>query len=77
MVPPVSGLIEIERRVLATCAKAPEWSQRLKHAKPIVDRLVRTGHLRRRPAAGSRVPLMVEITEMGRVRLAKIEAARK
>lgn len=64
---------KLDLHVLRRLARAPDWSQRFPKLKPVLDRLQDRGHLARRPAPGSRVPLMVEITEKGRIYLARLE----
>ena len=71
---PLTGVAEIERRVYARIAEAPEHSTRLRGLKQVVDRIVSRGHAKRVPMRGteSRVPLRVEITEAGRQHLAAL-----
>lgn len=63
-----------DHHVLRRLAKGPDWSQRFPKMKPVLDRLVDRGCIVRRPAPGSKVSLMVVITERGRTRLALLNA---
>lgn len=62
----------IEQRVLAACSLKAQHSSLLKHAKPIVDRLVARGLLRRFKVPPATVPLWLEITPQGVDRLAEL-----
>lgn len=69
---------KFELHVLNRLDRGPDWSQRFPRLKPVIDRLQDQGHVERYPAPGSRVPLMVRITEAGKRRLAhlrRLEAA--
>lgn len=62
-----------EHHVLRRLAKGSDWSQRFPKLKPVIDRLQDGGHVVRHPAPGSRVPLMVSITEKGERRLRALD----
>lgn len=59
-----------ELHILRRLSKGADWSQRFPRLKPVLDRLQDADMIVRRPAHGARIPLMVEITDKGRDRLA-------
>lgn len=61
-----------ELHVLKRLSRGPDWSQRFPRLKPVIDRLQDRGHVERYPAPGSKVPLMIRITEPGQQRLAAL-----
>lgn len=63
-----------ELHVLKRVEREPVWSQKFPKLKPIIDRLQDGGFVKRVPAPGARTPLMVEITDNGRHRLAQLRA---
>lgn len=72
MIHPSDPMQEIERRILSRVCSGPCWSQSIRGFKPVVDRMVAGGLLRRSCAPGSKVPLLIELTVKGEEHLARI-----
>lgn len=66
-----------ELHVLARVERKPVWSQQFPRLKRVVDRLQDEGSVKRVPAEGARIPLMVEITDDGRNRLAALRRKKR
>ena len=55
----------IERFILRKLAKGPQWARSFHTAKPVVDRLVARGLVRRVAPEGKKQRNMLELVEVG------------